>query len=47
MTVELDESFEQFAAGNRLSAAVFGFTPEMVEQLERELPKRYEEYYPP
>ena len=44
VTVELAESFEQFAAGERLVAAVFGFTPEMVEQLERELPTRYEEY---
>lgn len=47
VTVELVETFEQFAAGNRLSSEVFGLTPEMVEQYERGLPKRYEEYSRP
>lgn len=45
--VDVAETFEAFADAWRLMGRVFGFTPEMLEHLESDLPRRYEEAMQP
>jgi hypothetical protein len=47
--VELKEvgSFEEFATSNRISAEVFEMTPAMRDEMEADLPRRYEEHLTP
>jgi len=47
VTVAEVDSFESFAASQRVQAEAFGFTPAMRDEMDAELPKRYEEYTTP